>query len=44
MNIDYNEELEYIVNKTGLDKDIIEKVLDADYEFLEENGLAYTVE
>lgn len=39
ITIDFEEELSYIASKTGLDKDTIEKIFDADAEFLKSKGV-----
>lgn len=40
MEIDYEEELKFIAEETGLDIEVIESVLDADIRFLESKGVA----
>lgn len=39
MEINYDEELEFIAEATGLDIETIESVLEADLDFLESKGL-----
>lgn len=41
---DYNELLEFVSKKTGVDVDTCENVLTAEDEFLEALGLVYTVD
>ncbi len=40
VGIDFEEELDFVAKVTGLDKELIEKVLDADFEFLKSKGIA----
>jgi len=41
---DYEEELAYIIEKTGLSAEIIDKVMDAQIDFLVSKGLAFIPE
>ena len=44
MEIDYEEELNFIKDLTNLDLETIEKVLEADIKFLESKGIAEVYE
>ena len=39
MEIDYQEELEFIAQETGFDVEVIEKVINADMAFLQSKGI-----
>lgn len=42
--VDFEEEVAFIVNETGLDKEIVEKVLNSDFNFLVEKGIIVETE
>lgn len=42
--VDFEEEVVFIVNETGLDKEIVEKVLNSDFNFLVEKGIIVETE
>jgi hypothetical protein len=42
VGIDFEEELDFVAKATGLDKELIERVLDADFEFLKSKGIVET--
>lgn len=42
--VDTDVEIDWIVERTGLDRDIVLKVMDADYDYLVENGIILTEE
>lgn len=37
--LDYDESIKYIVNSTGIAKDIVEKVIDAETEYMVKVGI-----
>ena len=43
-SFDYDEQIEYIVEKTGLNREQIEIVLDAELDFLVDRGIAFIPE
>ena len=40
--VDIDVEIDWIVERTGLDRDIVLKVMDADYDYLVESGIIST--